>query len=93
MPVDFVIIGQLRGFDLATARTHSNDPAYSVELEFSCRKYLSCVLEISEPPASPIGLSMETPTGMHGTLYSDVPMLSRRSGGYNIQYPEHIMFF
>ncbi|KAN0078859.1 hypothetical protein V8E54_005372 [Elaphomyces granulatus] len=35
----------------------------------------SCVLEISGPPASSGGLTMEIPTGMHGTLYSDEPML------------------
>ena len=37
----------------------------------------SCVLEISEPPSSPGGLAMEIPAAMYGTLYPDVPILSR----------------
>jgi len=37
----------------------------------------SCVLEVSEPPASSGGLFLEIPTAMYGTLYSDVPILSR----------------
>jgi hypothetical protein len=37
----------------------------------------SCVLEVSESPASAGGLTIEIPTAMHGALYDDVPMLTR----------------